>query len=110
MSSFDIPKSYAYHKVFFVVLAPCRREGEFVDSEVVGRMEKGQIKLPRLKKIYSEDSWQKTLSTFDRARVAFRGFMPGLPNPSHRLSCSINFGLFRFYVRYVRRLIDMLLR
>lgn len=28
---------------YFVVLATCGREGEFVDNEVVGRIKKGQI-------------------------------------------------------------------
>lgn len=43
-------------KYSFMVLAAYGREGEFMDSEVVGRMKKGQIKLPRLKKNYNEDS------------------------------------------------------
>lgn len=48
----------------FVVLAVCGRTDEFADNEVVGKMEKVQIKLPGLKEIYSDDSWQKTFSRF----------------------------------------------
>ena len=69
----------------FVVLGACGKEGKFVDNEVVGRMEKGQLKLPGLKEIYGDDSWQKTFSTFDPAPVAFSGPMPGLPYPSNKM-------------------------
>ena len=67
----------------FVCLTACGREGEFVKSEVVGKNKKGQIKLPSLKEIYSDDSWQKTFSTFDLAPAAFSDLTPDLPNPSN---------------------------
>ena len=47
---FGYPKTICLPYVF-LVLAACAREGKFVDNEVVGRMEKGQIKLPGLKEI-----------------------------------------------------------
>src|ERR1700737_3802754 len=60
----------------FVVLAAC---------EVTGRMEKGQPKLPGLKEIFNDDSWQKTFSTFDPIPNAFSGPMSGLTTPLTRI-------------------------
>lgn len=37
------------------------------------------------KKIYGEDSWQKTFSTFDPAYTAFSGLLSGLPILSNRM-------------------------
>lgn len=56
-----------------------------MNSEVMGETDKGKIKLPSLREIYSFDSWQKTFSTFDPTLAAFSGPMPGLPNPSNKM-------------------------
>ena len=69
----------------FVVLAACGKTGELLDNEVEGRKKMGQIKLPTLKEIYCDASWQKTISTYDPAPAAFRGPKLGLPNPSKKL-------------------------
>ena len=53
----------------FVVLAA----GELLDNEVVGRKKIGLIKLPTLKEIYCDASWQKTIPTYDHAPAPFRG-------------------------------------
>ena len=65
----------------FVVLAV----GELLDNEVVGRKKMGQIKLPTLKEIYCDASWQKPVSTYDPAHAAFRSPTPGLLNPSNKM-------------------------
>jgi hypothetical protein len=86
----------------FVMLAACAREGEFMDSEVVGETDKGKIKLPSLRESYSHDSWQKTLSTFDPTLAAFSGPMSGLPNPSNKMP--ILYALFhKFWTLYILR-------
>lgn len=69
----------------FVVLAACAKKGELLDNEVVGRQKMGRIKLPTLKEIYCDASWQKTVSTFDPAPAKFRGPTPGLPIPSNKM-------------------------
>lgn len=98
-------------KYVFVVLAACGREGEFVDSEDEVRVDKKKKKLPTLKEIYNDDSWQKTFFTFDPTPSAFSGPTSGLSNPSIRIPlymhCSTNFGLPILCVRYVPRQIDM---
>ena len=55
--------------------------GELLDNEVEGRKKMGQIKLPTLKEIYCDASWQKTVSTYDHASAAFRGPTPGFSDP-----------------------------
>ena len=65
----------------FVVLAA----SELFDDEVVGRKKMEKIKLPTLKEIYCDASWQKTVSAYDPAPAAFRGPTPGLPNPSNKM-------------------------
>jgi len=71
--------------LWFVVLATCGRDNDFMDSKLVGRNEKVKVKIPRLKKIYNDKSWQKTFSTFDPTPAAFSGPKPGLPNPSRKM-------------------------
>lgn len=51
-------------------------------------MKKGQVKLLGLIEIYSDNSWQKTFSTFDPTHAAFRGPMLSLLYLSNRMPIS----------------------